>query len=130
MVRWTGFADFVFVDSAWLAFVRAGELAETDAHEVCPDAWLIEERRIVFDLDGETSRRVLEGIKRFLDMLALQAVSGEASIELASPSERWAERWVRRAAIPSVWKELARLDAIEGPTSGQTIRANAFDPSS
>lgn len=118
VLRWSGFADFAFADSAWGAFARAAELAETDAHEQCPEAWVIHDRRITFSLATESGRALIEGMKRFLGLLALQAASGEAVIEVESPLERW----VRRAASPSISKELA-LES-DAPES-RTIRASS-----
>ncbi len=119
MVHWSGFADFLFPDSAHLAFARAAELAETDTHEEHPDAWVIEDRQVSFSLQTTSSRPVIDSIKRLLDLLAMQATSGEAVIEVTFPPERW----LRRASSPSFSKELS-LDADElenGPTS-KTIR--------
>lgn len=128
MVRWSGSADLEFPDSAHLAFARAAELAETDVHEQYIGAWAIEERRITFSLDVETPRPVLEALRRFLTLLALQATTGEAVIEIAFPPQRW----VRRPAAPSFSKELVIIDGIglddddddEGPSS-KTIRSAA-----
>ncbi|APR86787.1 hypothetical protein A7982_12136 [Minicystis rosea] len=92
MVRWNGFAELAFTESAWIAFARAVELAETDAHETHPEAWVIRDRRITFSVEAESGRAVVEGMKRFLGLLALQAESGEAVIETAPPSERWVRR--------------------------------------
>jgi hypothetical protein len=117
MLRWSGFAEFAF-DDARLAFARAAELADTDAHELHPEAWVVDDQRVTFSLDAESSRPVLEGMKRFLGLLALQAQRGEAVIEVEQPLERW----VRRAATPSVSKELA-LDP-DAPAS-RTIRASS-----
>jgi hypothetical protein len=116
-LRWSGFADLAFAESAWSAFARAAELAETDAHEQCPEAWVIHDRRITFSLATVSSRSLVEGMKRFLGLLALQAESGEAVIEVEAP----VERWIRRAASPSVSKELALDDAPES----RTIRASS-----
>src|SRR5262245_42328352 len=119
-VRWSGFADLVFTESARSAFARAAELAETDAHEQCPAAWVIDDRRIAFSLTIESGRALIEGMKRFLGLLTLQAESGEAVIEVEAPLERW----VRRAATPSISKELAFALEDEVPAS-RTIRASS-----
>ena len=119
LVRWTGFADFGFAASARLAFARALERAETDAHEDTPDAWVVEERRVAFSFDGETSVAVLEGCKRLLGALAAEAHAGEVVIETKDPSERWA----RRAALPSISKEIAIVEEYDGPS--ETIRTEA-----
>lgn len=118
MLRWNGYAELAFAESAWIAFARAVELAEADAHEQHPEAWIIDDRRITFLLETESGRALIEGTKRFLGLLALQAESGEAVIEIAAPSERW----VRRAATPSISKELALDPEDEAPES-RTIRA-------
>lgn len=119
MLRWSGYADFSFPESAPLAFARAVELAETDTHEEHPDAWVIEERRVSFSLEAESSRQAIESIKRLLDLLALQAVQGEALIEIAFP----AERWLRRTSTPAMESGPAPSDGelTDGPTS-KTIR--------
>jgi hypothetical protein len=117
MLRWSGFAEFSF-DDARLAFARAAELAETDAHELRPEAWVVDDQRVTFSLDAESSRPVIEGMKRFLGLLALQAQEGEAVIEVELPHERW----IRRAASPSVSKELV----IDPDAAGsRTIRASS-----
>ncbi|MEO7327117.1 MAG: hypothetical protein ABI193_00970 [Minicystis sp.] len=119
MLRWSGYADFSFPDSAPLAFARAVELAETDTHEEHPDAWVIEDRDVSFSLQTESSRPVIEGVKRLLDLLAGQAIKGEAGIEIAFPPERWH----RRARSPSLSKELSiDGDDIENGPNSKTIR--------
>lgn len=121
--RWSGFADLTFSESAWSAFARAAELAETDAHEQCSEAWVLHDRRITFAVETESGRALVEGIKRFLGLLALQAESGEAVVEIASPRERW----LRRAASPSISKELA-ISAADEPPNSRTIRASPPNP--
>lgn len=125
MVRWSGSADLEFPDSAHLAFARAAELAETDVHEQYVGAWAIEDRRITFSLEIESGRQVIEAMRRFLALLALQAIAGEAVIEIAFPPERWA----RRPDALSFSKEIVIIDGIgsdedDGPSS-KTIRAAA-----
>ena len=127
MVRWTGFADFGFAGSARLAFDRALERAETDAHEVAPDAWVLEDRRVAFHFDGDSSIAVLEGVKRLLEALSLEAHAGEAVIECKDPQECWS----RRAAV-SISKEIAIEQTGEGPAideeydgPSETIRTGA-----
>ncbi len=115
-LRWTGFADLSFAESAHLAFARAVEQAATDVHEVRPEAWVIEDRRVGYSDDVEASALSLEGTKRLLAALALQAISGEATIQVAMPPERW----VVRAAAPSISKEL-----LVGDDVGETIRTAA-----
>jgi hypothetical protein len=115
-VRWTGFADLSFADSAHLAFARAVEQAATDVHELRPEAWVVEDRRVTFSDQVESGQALLEGTKRLLGALVLQAFAGEASIEVAMS----AERWVVRAAPPSVSKEL-----VVGDDVGETIRTAA-----
>jgi hypothetical protein len=129
-LRWTGFADLVFAESAHLAFARAVEQAATDVHEHRPESWVIEDRRIAYaeDVDDSTadprarsvvaSPQALEGTKRLLAALALQAIAGEAAIEVAMPPERW----VVRAAAPSISKELVVGDDVG---EGETIRTTA-----
>jgi hypothetical protein len=119
MPRWSGFADFSFPDSAHLAFARAIELAETDTQEQHPDAWVIEDRQVTFSLQAESNRSDIESIERVLDLLALQAIAGEAVVEVAFPPERW----VRRASTPPFSGELAidEGDSENGPMS-KTIR--------
>jgi hypothetical protein len=125
MLHWSGFADLEFPESAHLAFARAAELAETDVHEQFAAAWAIEDRRISFSLETATTRPVLEAIRRFLALLALQSTAGEAVIEIAFPRERW----VRRPAAPSSSRELVIVDGMEcdedGEPSRKTIRAAA-----
>lgn len=119
MVRWTGFADLSFAESARLAFARALEAAEADAHGSFPDAWVIEDRRVSFSVTVDTSRPVLEGIQRLLGELVLSAVSGDAFIESELPVERWA----RRAAAPSISKEISIGE--DEASAGETIRTAA-----
>ena len=114
-LRWSGFADLVFADSAWLAFARAAELAETDVHEQHQGAWILDDRRVTFALETESNRAVVEAMQRFLGLLALQADSGEAIIEIAEPRERW----LRRAASSSS----TELVESESPPESRTIRA-------
>jgi hypothetical protein len=116
--RWSGFADLAFTESARLAFARAAELAETDAHEEHRAAWVIDDQRLTFSIETESSRPVIEGMKRFLGLLALQATSGEVVVEVVNPPERWG----RRAAPPSISKELT-LDP--SGAEHRTIRADA-----
>jgi hypothetical protein len=120
MVRWTGFADLSFGESAHMALARAIEHAQTEAHAELPDAWLVEDRRLSFSVTTETSRPVLEGIRRVLAALVLDAVAGDVSLEVEHPYERW----IRKAALPSISKEITvGEDALEG--AGETIRTAA-----
>jgi hypothetical protein len=116
-VRWTGFADLTFVDSAHLAFARAAEQAATDVHLDRPEAWVVEDRHVSFSAEIDAGLPVLEGTKRLLGALVLQAISGEAVIEVTQPYERW----ILRAAPPSVSKEILVGD----DTTGETIRTAA-----
>jgi hypothetical protein len=117
MARWTAFADLSFADSAWLAFARAAELAETDAHEQHRAAWVIDDNRIQVSLTNvESGRSMVEGLRRFLGLLALQAVDGEVRIDVLSPRESW----VRTPAAASARTERA-ISGL-GPTSS-TVRA-------
>lgn len=119
MIRWNGFAELGFRESARLAFARALDLVHTDAHGEFPDAWVIDERSISFSLTAETSRPVLEAIQRVLGALVLGAVSGEAVIECEHPSERW----MRRASVPTISSEIVIGDDVtEDANPGQTIR--------
>jgi hypothetical protein len=117
LLRWSGYADLTFAESAWLAFARAAELGETDVHEQHREAWVIDDRRVVFALDTESSRVTVEAMKRFLGLLALQAAGGEATIEIAEPREVW----VRRACAPSFPEGLES----ECPPESRTLRAAA-----
>ncbi|HVY45827.1 MAG TPA: hypothetical protein VHB21_08110 [Minicystis sp.] len=117
-VRWTGFAELRFEGSAGLAFARAVEQAATDVHLELPDAWVVEDRRVTFSAEVEGGPQLLEGTKRLLRALALQAVAGDVALEIAQPFERW----VLRAAPPSSSKELAVGDE---PPDGETIRTAA-----
>lgn len=117
--RWSGFAALAFSHSAHIAFARAAELAETDAHEEHPEAWVIEDDRVVFSMEAaEGSRREIEGIKRFLGLLALQAIAGEAVLEIAQPPERWV---CRPAMLDGEVTPIDEGDEAEGPQS-KTIR--------
>ena len=125
MVRWSSSVDLEFPDSAHLAFARAAELAETDVHEQYAGAWAIEDRRITLSIEIETGRQVIEAMRRFLALLALQATAGEAVIEIAFPPERWA----RRPASLSSSKEIMIIDGIgsdeDDEPSSKTIRTAA-----
>ncbi len=55
-LRWSGYANLAFAESAWLAFARAAELGETDVHEQHPEAWAIDDRRVTFAVETESSR--------------------------------------------------------------------------
>ena len=120
-LRWSSFADLRFAESAWLAFARAAELAETDVHEQHRGAWIIDDRHIAFSLETESGRSVIEAMKRFLGLLVLQAEAGEATLEVAAPPERWA----RRAASLSSAAELAPGES-ESPPESQTIRVSGL----
>jgi len=125
MVRWIGFADLTFPESARLAFDRAAELAETEAHAELPDAWVIEDRRITFSIETDSNRPMIEGIKRMLGALVMLATAGEAHIEVhtsAGSSGTVQERWARKASTPSVSKEIA---VTEDETAPETIRTAA-----
>jgi hypothetical protein len=125
MVRWSSSVDLEFPDSAHLAFARAAELAETDVHEQYAGAWAIEDRRITFSIEIATNRQVIEAMRRFLALLALQATAGEAVIEIAFPPERWAHR----PASLSSSKEIVIIDGIgsdeDDEPSSKTIRVAA-----
>jgi len=114
--HWTGFADLGFATSARLAMARAHERAETEAQEALLEAWEIDDRHVAFSFEGETSRAVLEGCRRLLEALVLEATSGEALLECRVP----AERWVLRAGVPSVSKELVVGDEGEAPSTLRT----------
>ena len=120
MMRWSGYADLVFAESAWLAFARAAELADTDVHEEHSEAWVIDDRHLTFALEHESGRPHVDALERFLGLLTMQAESGEAVIEIAAPSERW----VRRAAPPSISDEVSVELEDRGPSS-RTIRAGS-----
>lgn len=121
MARWTGYAELSFAQSARLAFARAVDQAETEAHGEFPDAWVIEDRQISFSVTAESSRPVIDGIQRLLGILVLSAVSGEAVVE----SEQPAERWSRRAAAPSISKEITIGEESADEGAGETIRTAA-----
>jgi hypothetical protein len=112
-----GFADLTFAGSAQLAFARAVEQAATDAHELRPEAWAIEDRQVVYSDEVEAPIAVLDGTKRLLAALALLAIGGEAALEVAM-----AERWIVRAAPPSISKELVVGDDDDEEGAGETIR--------
>jgi hypothetical protein len=117
MLRWTGFADFCFEESAHLALARAQEQEVTDAYTAAPEAWLVDDRRITFSLQTESALSLLEGTKRLLAALSLQAASGEAVIEIAPSSERW----VRHAGAPPTSATVGYPEEdYEG--AGETIR--------
>jgi len=122
LFRWSGFADLVFAESAGLAFARAAELADTDVHEQHRDAWVIDDRHLSFSLEVESGRATINGMMRFLGLLALQAQEGEATIEIAEPRERW----VRHAASPSSSEDLRCV--IEDPPESRTIPATVALP--
>jgi hypothetical protein len=92
MVRWSGFAEFTFADSARLAFVRALEQVQTEADGAFPDAWVIEDRRIAFSVRAETPRPVRDGIQRLLGALVRDAATGDAEVVSEHPRERWSVR--------------------------------------
>jgi hypothetical protein len=99
-LRWSGFADLAFAESAWLAFARAAELAETDVHELHRGAWVIDDQHISFSLEAEGTRSTVEAMQRFLGLLVLQAEDGEATIEVAEPRSCWARRAVPASVAP------------------------------
>jgi hypothetical protein len=113
-MHWSGFAELVFADSALHAFARAAELADTDVHEQHHGAWAIDDRHLTFSLETDSSRAVMEAMQRFLGLLVLQAEEGEALIEASAPSS---ERWLRRAASPSISKELTFAVSDDAPQS-------------
>ncbi len=119
MARWNAFADLTFAGSAHLAFARAIEHAETDAHLEQQGAWVIEDRRISFSFEGESSLPVLDGTKRLLAALVLEAAAGDVLVETSEPRERWA----RKAALPSISKEITIGE--EYDAAGETIRTEA-----
>jgi hypothetical protein len=118
--HWTGFADLGFSGSARLALVRAHERAETEAQEALLEAWEIDDRHVAFSFEGETSRAVLEGCRRLLEALVLEATSGEALLECRGSHDAVGERWVMRAGVPSVSKELVVGDELEPPSTLRT----------
>ena len=91
MDRWTGFADLTFAESAGLAFARAVEQAATDVLVDRHEAWVVGDRHISFAAEIEGGAPLLEGAKRLLRALVLQAIAGEATIEIALPPERCIE---------------------------------------
>lgn len=117
-VTWSGFADLAFTESARLAFARAAELAETDAHEEHPEAWVIDDRRIVFSAESAASSLGhVAGMKRFLGLLALQAMAGDAVIEVLVPPERWH----RHAALSSLPDD-GQVSFLSDPPESRTLR--------
>jgi hypothetical protein len=121
MVRWNGFAELSFADSARLAFARALDQAQTDVHGCFPDAWVIEDRRIAFSVIADTNRTVLEGIQRLLGALVLGAVAGDALIESENPRERW----TRRVAVPAISHEAPIGRDLDEEGNSETIRTAA-----
>jgi hypothetical protein len=119
MSRWTAFADLTFAESAHLAFAKASEIAGAEAAIELHGAWLIEDRRIAFHADGDAGRATIESAIRVLDALVVQATSGEAIVELVDVTS---ERWARKAASPSISKEISIADAAD---VSETIRTQA-----
>ena len=113
MTPCSGYASLVFAESAGLAFARALDLAETEAYQDYLDAWVIEDRRITFALDGIASRPGVEGTKRLLSALVTQAISGEAMLDTKY------ERWARKVSAAN------RNNGYGEVTTGQTIRMGA-----
>lgn len=117
-LRWSSYANLRFAESALHAFARAAELAETDVHEQHGEAWVIDDRHLTFSLETESTRSVIEAMKRFLGLLALQAEAGEVTVVVASSRERW----VRHAPSPSSAAQGVTGES-ESPPS-QTIRVS------
>ncbi len=97
-MRLRGFADLTFADSARLALVRAGERAHSDVDQVHPDAWAVEDRRVVFSLEVDVARASFEAHRRLLDELVDEAAGGEATLDYGPAEDPASERWARRVS--------------------------------
>jgi len=103
MIRWKGTAELSFAKSARLAMIRAVEETHTDVDQVYPEAWVVDDRVISFQLSLESNVSVLEAHQRLLAALTERASSGEAVLFIGPDSSKGAatpagmERWVRRA---------------------------------
>lgn len=111
--RFTGFADLTFAQSAHLALARAGEIAQTDVEAQHPSAFAVDERHLQFSIDALASQVEIDGFRRLLEALVLDATTGEASIEVES-----GERWARRATEDG--RARSGAEGLAAATSGTT----------
>ncbi len=99
-VKVAAFGELVFLESAGLCFERALDSCHAELAIARPDAWTIDERRIAIDLETSVDLEGADELRRFLDMLALDAVEGEVVLQREGQS-----RWLRVAGVPSGVRE-------------------------
>ena len=120
-----GFAELVFAESARLAMVRALERAHADCDQEHPEAWVFEDRRLVFSLDLEVDRASFEAHRRLLDALMDEASGGDASLEFGPLDDAVGERWARRATGSGTHPTGASAEDSDQAGALPTIRTEA-----
>jgi len=111
--RFSGFADLHFRESAHLALARAAESVQTDVEAQHPGAFIVDDHRLDVSVEARGSLLHIDALRRMLEALVNDAVSGEAALEIEG-----GERWARRVAEVS---EARRLDPaqISGSVSSE-----------
>lgn len=122
--RFSGFAQLHFRESAHLALARASEAVQTDVEAQHPGAFIVDDLRLDVSIDAHGSALHIDALRRMLDLLARDAISGEVAVEVEG-----GERWARRVAETSDARTLDPVQA-SGPVSAEdsdrpTIRTEA-----
>lgn len=121
--RFSAFAELHFHESAHLALARAAEAVQTDVESQHPGAFMVDDLRLDVSIEADGSAIHIDALRRMLEVLVRDAISGEASIQAEG-----SERWVRRAA----GSEARKLEPaqVSGPVSSEdsdrpTVRTEA-----
>jgi hypothetical protein len=94
------FGELVFLESAGICFERALDAAHAEIAHERPEVFVIDERRVQIDFEAELDVEASDELRRFLDVLALDAVEGEVAIH-----REGLPRWLRIAGTPSGIRE-------------------------
>jgi hypothetical protein len=124
------FGDLVFEESAGIRFECALDACHSEAAVDHPEAWLIDERRIAIELAATLSLESADELRRFLDVLAIEAIEGEVvMVREGMP------RWTRVAGPESGRRPHASKPRRRGPVKTEPKprapkRSGAARPSS
>lgn len=123
--RFSGFAELHFRESAHLALARAAEAVQTEVEAQHPGAFIVDDLRLDVSIDARGTPHHIDALRRMLEALVKDAVSGEVAIEVEG-----GERWARRVTENSEARKLEPAAQVSGPVSSEdsdrpTIRTEA-----
>ncbi len=122
--RFSGFAELHFRESAHLALARAAEAIHTDVEAQHPGAFIVDDLRLDVSIDARGTPLHIDAVRRMLDVLVRDAISGEAAVEVDG-----GDRWARRVAENSEARRLepAQASGLAGSEESErpTLRTEA-----